>query len=232
MTDILITGDSHLAALRRAQDEHPAKDRISFVPLGPGGRARSRFFAIEDGGKTVAITEPDWTQHRFNREAMPSADAKLFLSLPLNTSRIHRLHGWERHVPWSLKRDEREIPLSDSMLDAMIDADSRHTIAFAVALKEAGLDVSVVAAPTLFAHHPVLEQAPEGVPAFVEDRYRARVSKQLSEAGIPIIEQPAETLDGDGRTSTDFSNPRSHDVHHGNVDYGRLTLDKIVAAAG
>jgi hypothetical protein len=230
---ILLTGDSHLSALRRGADLLPDaadRDRLVFWPLGVGGALRGVVHAHDPGARRVTTTAPVWRNRVFSPETIGAvgADVRLAVSLPLNTSRILREHGWKTHVPWALAA--AEFPVSDRVLDAMIDIDSRHALAMLRDLAQVWPDVVVIEAPRFFARMARRDLLRPEVCAHVDAAYRARVGAALQGLGIPVIAQPSATVEAPGMTRAEFALEDPKDDTHTNAAYGALALQDLLRA--
>lgn len=233
---VLVTGDSHIGALKRAQDA--AADQfghISFRPLGSGLHVPSTFFEYDPERGTVTTTVERWNNMTFTAPDSPDRGGPdfgpdlLIVSLPLNTNRILRDYSWHSHVPWDMQRSTREIALSDAVVGDIIDQDSSQAIAFLKALQAIGLNVAVLEGPRHFPHSRFLKHKRADVCMAIETRYRARVCRALVAAGIPMIAQPAQTVDAQGRTHADFRHENPEDTNHASAKYGGLALESIGA---
>lgn len=231
MTRILLTGDSHLGCLKRTYDAEAgdAFKEISFAPLGRGGLCVTEFFALDQEAETVEITAEEWNKERYAKAELSGADPTLVVvSMPLNTSRIQRETAWHRFVPWQLKQDPKEVGLSSAALEEMFVQDSHYAVEFAGALKSIGVEVAVLEAPRFFENAPYLKKRRFEVSQHVEAAYRAHVSARLKAHGVPIIEQPSNTIGKTGCTLPQFDHENPNDVHHGNTAYGRLALLSVL----
>lgn len=231
MTQIILTGDSHLGALKRAvmADTSGQFANVTFWPLGRGGLAVTEFFHHDKSARKVTITAEEWAKPIFSNEEVAKLGERVLIavSLPVNSSRILREYSWINHVPWRFKQGVAEMALSDAVLEAIFDQDSRNALAFVAALSEIGLDVVVVEGPRFFASSPHLKQTRFEVATGIEDSYRAHVRRRLSQLGIASIAQPTETVAADGCTKTSFHHENPKDPHHANAAFGLLMLNDI-----
>ena len=234
MKRLLLTGDSHLGALRRGADLLPDpadRDRMVFWPLGVGGALRACVHAHDAAAQTVTTIASAWRKQVFSPATIRAIgeDVRLVVSLPLNTSRILREHGWKTHAPWQLAMGE--FPVSDQVLNAMIDADSRHALAMVCDLARIWPDLLVVEAPRFFARTALRDGLRLEVCAHVDAAYRARVGAALQAAGVAVVGQPAATVDTPGTTRAEFAHENPKDDHHANAAYGALALQDVMRVA-
>lgn len=235
MRPVILTGDSHLGALKRAldaADDPGLRERVTLWPLGPGGAARQPVHRRDPDSGTVTTIARPWRKRSFSAATLsePGADALLVVSLPLNTSRILRECSWASHVPWRLAQDD-EIPLSEAMMAAMIEADSRHALDFVRDLAALWPATAVLEAPRLFPNADFLARKRAEVCRHVDAAYRAQVRQALEAAGIAVIDQPPETLTPDGMTDLAYDHEDPDDTHHAGTAYGALALQAVLAHA-
>lgn len=232
MSRIVLTGDSHLGALKNAQDleQNPQFAKLDFMPLGHGHVSLLDFFQIEDSGKCVKVVHPEWNNIEFSEKTLnKNGDFQLLVvSLPINSSRLLREHSWHRHVPWRLKNKSKEIPLSDALVETIIKQDCDKSIDFVNAIAQAGIKVAALEGPRFFDHVPFLKKKRIDVCADIERRCRAYATQRLADCNVDVITQPGDTITAAGTTHPDFRHPNPKDKQHGNAAYGVLTCNAIM----
>ncbi|MBF9058679.1 hypothetical protein HKCCSP123_05735 [Rhodobacterales bacterium HKCCSP123] len=237
MRPLALIGDSHIGAMKRAFDGTPGmagRRKVHFHPFGPGGEAATAFFALSDEGTSVTTRAARWRNLTLDRDSFagPTGQGAIIaLSLPMNTSRVLRGFGWDRHVPWALRGEGDEIPLSDQAVLRIIEQDCGPSVAFARAVASLGLDVIVVEGPRFFAHATYVGRLRREVCREIDRRYRAHVGEALELSGIPVLRQPERTITPDGLTDEAFRHENPKDTHHANADYGRLVMAALIALA-
>lgn len=237
VTPLALIGDSHLGAMKRAFELSPelaAGRPLRFHAFGPGGEATRPFFTVSPSGGHVATTAPRWRNLTLDRQSFAGPEgqgALIALSLPLNTARILRTVSWDRHVPWELQLSEAEIPLSRQTVQALIEQDSGHAVAYARAVAALGLSLVVIEGPRCFAHAPYVKRLRPEVCLEIDSRYRVAVGAALTEAGIAVVPQPAGTITPEGFTDPAFRHENASDAHHANAAYGRQVLRAVLAHA-
>ncbi len=233
MQPILVIGDSHVAAFRRAQDGIPSdldKD-IAIEPLGAGSGVLKPFFSVDEDTGEVSTHADGWRNRTFSKELLADendATPLIALSLPINTSRILRDFGWHSHAPWQLCEGD-ELPLSDQAVERLIEQDSQYAVGFAEALKSVGLDVLVIEGPRFFEDAKYLDRNRFEVCQYIDALYRSTVQGKLATAEISVLQQPEETITDYGTTVVDYHVENPNDVHHANASYGRMMLDRLHA---
>ena len=235
MSPILLTGDSHLGALKHAQDfqDDPRIGELEFLPLGQGYGSLINFFEVDKAAQTVAITHEEWEKHSFSQQSLnKDGDFKLLVvSMPINSSRILRDCSWHRHVPWSMKKGAKEAPLSDALVQSIIQHDCAKSIEFMTALASVGIKVAVIEGPRFFDHARYLQRKRIDVCLEIERRYRSFARDKLNAVGIDVIAQPPETISQVGTTHPDFRHLNPKDRHHANAEYGRLACLAVLEYA-
>ncbi|GGE25635.1 hypothetical protein SAMN05421774_11057 [Gemmobacter megaterium] len=236
MRSVLLTGDSHLGALRRGADlleQEVDASRIVFWPLGAGGSARAPVHRFDPEAQTVTTIVPEWRNRSFSAGEIAGAagkDALLVVSLPLHPTRLLRNHSWHAHAPWRFAQ-EAQIALSDRMIAAMIDADSRYALQLTRDLARVCPDCAVLEAPRPFSNARYLRRMPVEIALHLDTLYRAQVRAALEQAGIAVIAQPDSSVLPDGTTNLAFDNENPEDDHHANARYGALVLRQILTYA-
>lgn len=230
MTIVVVTGDSHCAALKFGFDRlknMPSSLDIRFRPLGGGGQVPTPFYALEDGGSTVKIVCPRWWPRRFpdpeidhNRNEVVYA-----VSMPLNTSRILRDFPWGDFVPWQVRNPD-ERALSQKLFEAVLWTDAKYAVEFIGALVNVGLNVVVLEGPHFFSDSPYLRHARMDVCRYVSNSYRAMVRARLAEHSVSIVNQPPATLDENGCTQLRYHKDE-RDAHHGNAAFGEIMMTEL-----
>jgi hypothetical protein len=235
MSRIVLTGDSHLGAIKRAQDsgDDPRLADIDFLPLGVGSVSLTDFFQVDQAARNVKVTHKKWNNVTFSQQMLNNNEGLklLVLSLPINSTRLLREHSWHRHVPWRLKKHDREIPLSDAVIRTIIEQDCTKSIEFAKALHMVGIKVAVMEGPRFFTDAPHLARKRVEVCADIEQRCREFAHAQIQNANIPLIKQPAKTIDPAGNTKAEFRHIAPKDFTHGNAAYGQLAGAAILDVA-
>lgn len=241
MRPLAVLGDSHLAALRRGYDLDPRMTggrSVAFHPFGAGSSAVRPFHEVASDGASVRMHGKGWrnlTLHARSFTEPGGQDAIVALSLPLHSGRVLRDVGWDRHVPWSLVRQEGdgegEIALSDQAVAAILQDDYRHALAFAEALGNLGLRLLVIEAPRPFDHAPFLSRMRLDVCQHVDRTYRTEVRARLQAAGVPVVDQPDATVSQDQTTLPAYRHETPGDFLHANAAYGQLAMASVLAAA-
>jgi hypothetical protein len=226
---ILLTGDSHLGGLRRAQlGEHPGlagvdTTGITIQALGRGYLMRSTFFVEHDDH--VEITDPEYRQRVTRMPAAGSVPDLIGLCGPLNTNRLWRDPGFESFRPYPLPSPGALV--SRGLLRAAIEADARPSIEFAKALKRK-VPVFVLDAPWPFARHPAVLALGRDVVQHLHRAYRDHVLDALRAEDIPVVEIDPAAVDAQGFMRPAYRHENGRDLYHANAAFGALMLRAIL----
>ncbi|WP_374674996.1 hypothetical protein [Ideonella sp.] len=227
---ILLTGDSHLGGLRRAQMAgHPGlqgadTSSIEIQALGRGFLLRSPFFAARDSH--VEITEPEYRE-RVKRLPPPGPLPDLIgICGPLNTNRLWRDPDFKNCLPYPLAPTHALV--SRSLLRAAIEGDARQSIEFAKALQR-HVPVFVLEAPWPFLRHPAVTALGRDVVQHLHHAYRDHVLAELRSADIPVVEIDPGAVDAHGFMLPAFRQENGRDLYHANAAFGAVMLRAILA---
>ena len=225
---IVISGESHLGAIRLGAPAHPD---VAFWPLGAGKPVTSPFFVHDTQAHTVTTTAPRWRNRVFSKDTLTfdGSTALVALSLPLNTSRILRDYSWGTHVPWHMQKSPQEAALSNAVVAAILHQDYQYTIGFVSALLACGIKVVVIEGPHFFDDAPYLQRSRLDVCIYLDALYRKTVRKELAKLGVDVIAQRPETLTEQGLTKSDFDHEDPKDAHHANAKFGTMIFEDILA---
>lgn len=237
MRPILITGDSHVAAVYLGFSEDARREdhrNIVFWPLGAGTMVQTEFYRLEPENGVVQTTLPkrkhaDLDDRTFSVEKVRigGRDPVVVVSMPMNRQRFVREGGFQTHVPWSMVKSDDEAPISDRALEAMMRDDVARALSFVRDLKQIGLEVAVMDAPVQFRHARLLNTARPDVILHVGDRFQRFVRAELAAMGIPLITQPPQVIAEDGMMDAAYRHDDPKDQHHGNAAYGKLMMARI-----
>ncbi len=231
MPDILLTGDSHTAALRKGQiaieveGQWPERLRLAIRPLGGGHLTCEPFFI--DRGDHAEITV---AAYRRQMQRLPMDDdppGTIYgLSAPLHSVRLWRHPAWQTFVPAAMAGAVSGTPVSSGMLQRLVLEDQRNVLDLVSLLKRLGKRVFVVEAPYPFRHHPAMRKTSRDLVRFVDGFYRDLVRRELMRLAVPVVAVPARCVE-DGFMLDLYAQPGDH--HHGNQRYGRIMMDEVLA---
>ena len=231
MTDALVFGDSHTAALRRGQlaieadGTWPADLRLAVRPLGGGHLATAPFFA--DRGDHAEVTLPEY---RRQFERLPRGDDPpdmvYGVSALLHPVRVWRGPAWQDFAPADMALPD-VAPVSSGTVRRLALDDQRPMLDLVALLRRIGRRVFAIEAPHPFRHHPALRRTPATVVMRVDRLYRATIRAELARLGVPVVDVPARCLDAEGFTLAELGQPG--DPHHGNENYGTIMMGEVLS---
>lgn len=225
---VLVTGDSHTAALRRGLDQLRAagwgtpRIELEVIGLGSGRDLAGDFFV--DRGTHAEIV------HRAYRRRVP------LLPRPRAVAR-KTVHVWSglfhfpkvwRDVAWTRFRPSsvpgREAPVSRAVVrDTVLDWFGPQLRLIAV-LKRSGVPVLALETPRPFRHHPSLRLVRPEVALGLDRICVQTMEARLRADGIPVLRIPGACLDRDGFMHAQWRSENPKDPHHGNADFGALMI--------
>ena len=125
--------------------------------------------------------------------------------------------------------NDTELPLSDSVVQAIMAQDYGHALGFVATLHANDIKKVVFEAPHFFESTPRLKSARLDVFAYIDLPYRTRVRAKLATLGVDVIDQLSQTLTEIGSTKPEFSHRDPKDNHHANAGYGTLMFENIIS---
>ncbi len=224
----LITGDSHVAALKQGFDlldqagQIPDYVDLTIEPLAGGALLAIPFF--RDMGDHVEIVDSRFRYARFPVSTDP--DVYGFCA-PLHTSRIWRQPCWNKFAPHQIAVDG-EIPLSSQMLKRIILGDQRYILGLIDVILRLGKRVFAIEAPRPFRQHPALEKTRAAVIIHLDNEYRRIMRTELGARSVPVVALPPEVYDAEGFMYDRFLGGKLVHPHHGNADFGALMTGEIL----
>ncbi len=231
---VLITGDSHTAALKLGADmlisngELNLEYQIYMRQLGSGATFDKPFFV--DRGEFAEITNE---LHKKRIKRLPlSKEQEDFeyygISAPLLTIRLWGdKQYWTKFTPFSSQGDQ--APISASLLRYIVLQDQIHMTQLIELLKRVGVKVFVIEAPKPFKHHPAIKIAGNKVITYVDQFYRQVMKDWLAEKGVPIINVPSACYDADGFMLETYRNDNRLDRTHANKQFGAVMVKEIIS---
>ncbi|RCW86676.1 hypothetical protein [Paracoccus lutimaris] len=220
---VTIFGDSHLHTLRNSAaelgDEHEARFLVNHALnwIAP------QLVAEKGGIRARADNVKNFTP--LNVLLLP--EGRLYFSGILHTAPYTRARDWRSFCPWSIQKDHPDLqPISDAALQTWIERETAARLSFLFELRSKGFDICVIEAPRPLERAPGMHDIRPAVMARVDAICRSFILARLAEIGVRVIEVPPETVSG-GFTTAEFSSGNPKDPHHGNLEYGRLMVQRI-----
>lgn len=229
---IMITGDSHAAALKLGVDMLmnqgglPLDYKIVVKQLGNGNSLTAPFFI--DKGDFAEMLNKDGRRTK----RLPCADENgeynyYGICAPLNTGRIWRNKTyWSKYTPFIPQGEQ--FPISTNLLRHIVLQDQFYIMQLIELLKRVGTNIFVIEAPKIFKKQPTLEQVNPKIISYVDDFYRTTMSQWLDSKAIPIINVPRNCYDAEGFMNDKFKSYNPTDRFHGNKEFGEVMIKKII----
>jgi len=234
--NILITGDSHLAALDRAlkgDDSLCQGHNIRVIPLGNSEASHNPYFQESKNGIDITL---DRFQNFITE--LPPLDGQdkpdtIAVSFLFHTVRFLRHKTlWKSFSPASLGPKSGLHCLSLAALKRMVLNQQQYNLELVNKLQKYVPNVIALEGPRLFAHHPMFKENEQDILMEIDHQYRNIMRKALSEANVTVIGCPEETYDSKtGLMKTSFRPGRSEDYHHGSTEFGAMVLQDLIAAS-
>jgi hypothetical protein len=120
------------------------------------------------------------------------------------------------------------ILASDSMLRRVIVDDTKYLISFLKHLRALGIAVCVVEGPRPFRHNIEVKRAGVEIVKYIDALHRALTLELLAREDLPVIHIPDFVFDEDGFMLEEYRHDNPKDKTHGNAEFGRLMMLKIV----
>ena len=228
---VKLTGNSHSVAIHNAYREQKLDIGWEYFPFGGAAWETVPFSTIGEDG-LVHFYEREYAIYvaTLPGDLIFSHDLMWVLVCGTHTPRIYNHAFWFNSSP-SHVAGEGARPVSEGLLDQIIDADLLHIRNFLSQMSATATPCVVVAAPPPRRDHPVFRYgvSKETVLA-VDGRLRHRFRAMLEAFGLDFIEPPAEAFGDDGFLKAGLECLETHgrpDPHHANDIYGAMMLDKI-----
>jgi|GEM_PF-2140044 len=227
-----VFGDSHVMALHKGaqllerQLARSSVDADFYCRQGPNWRA----VRTSKIGQTLRFrTACTWESVLEYTVDQPN-DTYIFCA-PLHTAELWRDPTWHRFCPWRSAKDFPAMhPLSDGMIESIIDSQMNTPLRMLKEMKELGYMALVAEPPKPLQKGPRVGQFNPGVVISVDKFFRAYITRRLVDIGVPIIRVP-EFTHHDGLTPEQYSDPRPDDTHHGSAEFGAAMMKQIVQVA-
>ena len=175
MPDILLTGDSHTAALRKGQMAIEAEGRVARTgSASPFTRSAAVILTCEpffiDRGDHAEITVAAY-KRQMQRLPMgddsPGTDLRRLGTAPFGTPLAPLLPG-SSFAPAAMAGAASGTPVSSGMMQRLVLEDQKNVLDLLSLLKRLGKRVFVVEAPYPFHHHPAMRKTSRELVRFVD----------------------------------------------------------------
>lgn len=234
---VYITGNSHVAAIANGAKlrAEPLKG-VKLLPLG-NGAAENRPFSVFSKGR-VEFTDPTFaTSTRRLAGGDPFArDNTWVFMIGTHTSLLFRDGFFKDARPLEMLAPGYR-PVSQQLLDAMIDDNQFHVKRFIEHLLMANARFSIASCPPLRRDSASVRNCgAEDIARHVDSLARARFRSWLDAKGVAFIEPPPDACDADGflldELALKVTKSGLRDPHHANEIYGAKMMDRILESVG
>jgi len=233
---LIITGDSHVNALREGADLLTSEElaswagRLKIGSLGTGSIALSRFSKVVSG-KVV------FDNSRYSRAFLAlnvrgffrTGGVKYGMSFGFHSLPVVASLTWKDVLPWTIASKYGREPVSSGVLTAMMAENNKHMHVFYEQLLAAKIDFFVISAPPLRADHPIFTELEAEVILEVDREFRKASGDFFAERGIQVVYPPEIVYASKGILRRDLAKIAPDDTHHGNSEYGRIMLQHILS---
>ena len=226
-THVLVTGDSHTAALQRGLDQMLASGwtpgfELDVTGLGSGADLATEFFV--DHGSHAEITHE---AYRRRIQILPTPRAVARKSVHVWSGLFHfpkvwRAREWSKFRPASVPG--REAPVSRAVVRDTLLHWFGQQLALMAVIRRTGVPVLALETPRPFRHHPSLRAVRPEVAIGLDRTCLEMMDAELRALGIPVLRIPPACLDQDGFMQERWRSENPKDPHHGNAEFGALMI--------
>lgn len=229
---VLLTGDSHVTALRKGERlidaaERPSGIDITLDRLWVTGRANTPFF-IDNGDHARVIENDTSPRAHFDIPPRKVKYEAIGLSMPFHTARVWS-KDWSCHAIWPDPGHEK-ILISSGLAKTIFDNDSASILGLIDVIART-TSIFVIESPAPFAYHPSFDKNGKEMISRVHSRYREYLYGELSSRNVPVVENDPSWLDCLGLMNPDlvgrFEKDGSIDSRHGSEQYGRMMMLRV-----
>jgi len=234
---LFLTGDSHVAAIKRghallaSRGQLPAAPPLVIRPFGSAVQMRTSFFVEHDDH--LEITDPVY------RKRVPVLPARGFatgstiylLAGPFNFSAVWARPFWRHH--WVTGMPPRVgRPYSLGTLRHGLMARLYYQFRLIDKLLTLGQRLAVVESPGPFRHHPALGLVRADSLVALHRLCRRLVRDELARRDVGVVAVPAECWDDDGFIQARFRSDNPEDGHHANTEFGAVMAMECLRFSG
>lgn len=233
--EIRIFGDSHCATLTRVWQtsrNEPPFNRISSINMLAAATAfYEPFFRVEDG--RIQLTAPLFEgrmaglcdQNGFLIEN----GSDLLISLGFHTNTFLNSKLFHQHMPYFCAPEKRHPFISTAAIASIVTHYHHDVLDFFDVLIKRGQSLTVLSAPPPTRRFGLLPRGFSPVSVIRLDRLvRETMMSEFARRNIPVILPPEKTKDADGFLLEQYLIEDERDPHHGNMNYSREFLLKIL----
>ena len=237
MTELVFLGDSHVATITLAYRKHympspPAGvTHAEFIMLGAATDLYAPFFTMDE--QQIRFTAPNILQNlgRKNQSVVlpaPSNDRLYMVSGGMHTQSLLLGRTWVTHAPWNSSPAAERCAMSSGVFQAIVENTNQHVFRFVDTLANLGNRVFIISAPPPSRRFALLELGyDENDLVAIDAAARDVAIQRYRSLGHEVILPPSEVME-EGILKDKFLVDDKSDRHHGNIEYSRLFLAKIL----
>jgi hypothetical protein len=230
---LFITGDSHVAALKRGyallaeRGELPDDPKVVIRPFGSAVQMRTPFFIEHEDH--LEITEPVYRMRVpvLPAKGFPKTDTIYCLAGPLNFSPVWSRPFWRKDWITGMPPGTGR-PFSVGMFRSVLLQRVKYQLQLIDKLLQLGERICVIESPGPFRHHPALGHTrPESVIA-VHQLCKRLIGQELQGRGVVVVDVPPDGRDELGFMHERFRSENPADVHHANAELGAMMIRRAI----
>lgn len=230
VTRLLITGDSHTAALKRglkaleAQGRLPEGFDVQVVGLGGGQHMIAPFFEVDRG--VARMTHPTFVKRVPELPVpTPAGQAVVYGWCGLfHFAKAWRDKSWVNFRPSTVPGET--TPVSMGLISETVMEWFKQQLDLLHVVRKSGARVLVIETPRPFRHHWALKRIPAEIVLAVDQYCQQIMSAELLARGIELVRMPAGCTDDMGFMNPEWRHEEETDEHHGNEQFGALMIEQ------
>jgi len=228
---IVITGNSHVGAIRRSEMQRNKLSDARLFVLGTGNIELTSFSRVSDGH--VHFLAPDVSARLRFATASDTIGGEHVWGFVLGThnSPLYGHRYWRKAEPQAIARSNVR-PVSSGLMNEVVKEYLKPQLDFFRQLQSIGTDFFVISGPPPKLDSPFFKRGirPETI-VYIDNLLRNSLSDWLEKNNIAYIAPPQKAVANDGFLKPHYSQKINDagtiDPHHANSDYGELMADKI-----
>ena len=233
MSHLLVTGDSHSAAVKRgldlliAEGKVPEGFEIDVVGLGGGQHMIESFFEVREG--VAFMTHPTFAK-RLPVLPVPGADVRgtIYVWCGLfHFAKAWRDRTWLDFRPSTLA--VKGAPLSMALVSEVLLDWVKHCLELLQLVRQSGARVVVMETPRPFRHHWALKHIPAEVVIEVDRHLLGVMARECEVRRLEVVRIPEHCMDEEGFMRLEWRNEVETDEHHANREFGALMIQELCA---
>jgi hypothetical protein len=233
---MIIVGNSHVAALKQGADEIGGLDQVlKIAPFGDGAREYEPFSSVINGQVVFTVEYSASILRKLTGMNAFDPTCTWGICMGTHNTRVYDLPFWLKAAPSRIAKPGVR-PVSDAVLNEIIEKEQRFRKVFLRQLMETGVKFFIVSAPSPRRDGSAVRRGISLATIKLVDRMaRDHFRDWIAKHNVPIVEPPEETIDEEGFLRDEFAQKLDAkgglDPHHANSAYGKLMVQKILDRA-